>query len=76
MEPNTGASTPTLTEGQSTPSHQRRMEGKDKWWKIRVGMGIIRDIKFRAPYYVSDWTDAWNYRVVPATWVGHSLVGV
>lgn len=21
----------------------------------------------RAPFYVSDWTDAWNYRVLPAT---------
>lgn len=30
---------------------------------------MIKDIRARAPYYVSDWTDAWNYRVVPATWV-------
>lgn len=29
--------------------------------------GIAKDIKGRAPYYVSDWTDGWNYRVVPAT---------
>ncbi|KZT35614.1 anion exchanging protein [Sistotremastrum suecicum HHB10207 ss-3] len=29
--------------------------------------GIIRDLRARAPFYVSDWTDAWNYRVVPAT---------
>lgn len=21
----------------------------------------------RAPFYLSDWTDAWNYRVLPAT---------
>ena len=26
-----------------------------------------RDIAARAPYYISDWTDAWNYRVIPAT---------
>lgn len=25
------------------------------------------DIKRRLPYYWSDWTDAWDYRVVPAT---------
>jgi hypothetical protein len=25
------------------------------------------DIRKRAPFYLSDWTDAWNYRVVPAT---------
>lgn len=34
---------------------------------IRPFSGILRDIKARAPYYVSDWVDAWNYRVVPAT---------
>lgn len=31
------------------------------------GSGIYRDLKGRLPYYVSDWTDAWNYRVIPAT---------
>jgi hypothetical protein len=29
--------------------------------------GILHDIKGRLPYYVSDWTDGWNYRVIPAT---------
>ena len=29
--------------------------------------GIFRDIKARLPYYVRDWTDAYNYRVIPAT---------
>lgn len=33
----------------------------------RLGAGIIADIRARAPWYLSDWTDAWNYRVVPAT---------
>jgi hypothetical protein len=27
----------------------------------------MQDIRARAPWYISDWTDAWNYRVVPAT---------
>lgn len=31
------------------------------------GRGIIRDIKNRLPYYASDWTDAWDYRVIPST---------
>ncbi|KIP02729.1 hypothetical protein PHLGIDRAFT_283464 [Phlebiopsis gigantea 11061_1 CR5-6] len=35
-------------------------------WSIGLFRGITRDIRARAPYYVSDWTDAWNYRVVPA----------
>ncbi|GJE91934.1 anion exchanging protein [Phanerochaete sordida] len=33
---------------------------------VRIGTGIVHDIRRRAPYYVSDWTDAWNYRVIPA----------
>jgi hypothetical protein len=40
---------------------------KDAWWRIDWGRGMINDIKRRAPYYWSDWTDAWDYRVVPAT---------
>jgi len=30
---------------------------------------MYHDLAARLPYYWSDWTDAWNYRVVPATWV-------
>lgn len=29
--------------------------------------GIISDLRNRLPYYVSDWTDALNYRVIPST---------
>jgi boron transporter len=36
-------------------------------WIRRLGSGIINDIRARAPWYISDWTDAWNYRVIPAT---------
>jgi hypothetical protein len=32
-----------------------------------LGTGIIADVRARAPWYRSDWADAWNYRVVPAT---------
>lgn len=38
-----------------------------KWWKVHLFRGMVQDIKRRAPYYWSDWTDAWDYRVVPAT---------
>lgn len=38
-----------------------------KWWKIRLFQGMINDVRRRAPYYMSDWVDAWDYRVVPAT---------
>jgi hypothetical protein len=38
-----------------------------KWWRIHYFQGMINDIQRRAPYYWSDWKDAWDYRVVPAT---------
>lgn len=47
---------------------QRRARPKhDPWWKIHLFRGMVNDIRKRAPFYLSDWTDAWNYRVVPAT---------
>jgi hypothetical protein len=36
-------------------------------WKIRLFRGMVDDVRRRAPFYLSDWTDAWDYRVVPAT---------
>lgn len=38
-----------------------------KWYKVRLFRGMVDDVKRRAPFYWSDWTDAWDYRVVPAT---------
>lgn len=38
-----------------------------KWWRVRLFRGMIKDVKRRAPYYWSDWIDAWDYRIVPAT---------
>lgn len=38
-----------------------------KWWRIYWFQGMINDVKRRAPYYVSDFTDAWDYRIVPST---------
>lgn len=29
--------------------------------------GILSDLRNRGPYYWSDWTDAWDYRVIPST---------
>lgn len=42
-------------------------EEEEKWYKIQLFRGVINDLKRRAPFYLSDWTDAWDYRVVPAT---------
>lgn len=38
-----------------------------KWWQVQLFRGMINDLRRRVPYYVSDWVDAWDYRVVPAT---------
>ncbi|EFQ27983.1 hypothetical protein CGRA01v4_03355 [Colletotrichum graminicola] len=37
------------------------------WWKVKLFRGMVNDVRRRAPFYVSDWIDAWDYRVVPAT---------
>ncbi|KAL2676898.1 hypothetical protein Neosp_010665 [[Neocosmospora] mangrovei] len=41
--------------------------GQEAWWKIHLFRGMTNDIRRRLPFYVSDWVDAWDYRVVPAT---------
>ncbi|KFH47576.1 putative transporter-like protein [Hapsidospora chrysogenum ATCC 11550] len=44
------------------------MSGPDEpWWRVHLFRGMVNDLRRRAPYYVSDWVDAWDYRVVPAT---------
>ena len=40
---------------------------KEQWWRIRLFRGMINDVRRRAPFYGSDWRDAWDYRVIPAT---------
>jgi len=39
------------------------------WDKIGIHpfRGMMNDIRRRAPYYLSDWKDAWTYRVIPST---------
>jgi hypothetical protein len=51
---------------RSTTS-SRRTRSLPRWWKIHLFRGIVNDIRRRAPYYWSDWVDAWDYRVIPAT---------
>ncbi|KAF2179042.1 hypothetical protein K469DRAFT_597581 [Zopfia rhizophila CBS 207.26] len=49
----------------STRSTGSRRNGE--WWKTELFRGMINDVRRRAPFYWSDWKDAWDYRVVPAT---------
>ncbi|KAL8383103.1 hypothetical protein RB595_006726 [Gaeumannomyces hyphopodioides] len=53
-------------EQAGSDGSSRRRTG-DRWWRIRFFRGMINDVRQRLPYYASDWTDAWDYRVVPAT---------
>ncbi|OJJ39223.1 hypothetical protein ASPWEDRAFT_49262 [Aspergillus wentii DTO 134E9] len=61
-------------DGQQQPIAQQQTRAsaatstaQSKWWRVRLFRGMINDVKRRAPYYWSDWTDAWDYRVIPAT---------
>ncbi|KAG7288971.1 hypothetical protein NEMBOFW57_005331 [Staphylotrichum longicolle] len=63
--PGVGAGAETRHDG--APERTRNHNKREPWWKIHLFRGMVNDIRKRAPYYLSDWTDAWNYRVVPAT---------
>ncbi|KAF2744484.1 hypothetical protein M011DRAFT_520950 [Sporormia fimetaria CBS 119925] len=54
---------------EATGQGRRRQssQSQDAWWKTKLFSGMMNDIRRRAPYYWSDWKDAWDYRVVPAT---------
>jgi hypothetical protein len=41
---------------------------RPKWYRF-IGQGMYLDLKGRIPHFKSDWTDAWNYLVIPVTWV-------
>jgi boron transporter len=51
---------------QNTHTSSRSKRREPKWWKVRLFKGMVEDVKRRAPYYLSDWTDAWTYRSCPA----------
>lgn len=62
------------TDARASGSQRRRVSVASsfwsihpKWWRVRLFRGMVKDIKRRAPYYWSDLTDAWDYRIVPAT---------
>ena len=65
--PSSGATSVTLGTGDIRPLSAFRSSILDFILSFRPFYGIVRDIRSRAPYYWSDWKDAWNYRVVPAT---------
>ncbi|KAK3902263.1 HCO3 transporter family-domain-containing protein [Staphylotrichum tortipilum] len=56
-----------IEDDDDDDDNARGRNGDDRWWKIHLFRGMVNDVRKRAPYYWSDWADAWNYRVVPAT---------
>lgn len=66
----TGGHPDTLTPNSSSRSPSATLRTTKRrftaWLPTTFGRGMINDIRARAPYYASDWADAWNYRVIPA----------
>lgn len=58
---------PAAAPVTTTPTTTRRPRRPERWWTIHPFRGMARDVRRRLPYYWSDWRDAWDYRVVPAT---------
>ncbi|KAL1744076.1 HCO3 transporter family-domain-containing protein [Schizophyllum fasciatum] len=59
---------PIEVERSAAPSSATLHSSKGWLHRLRsLGLGIRRDIRARAPYYWSDWRDAYNYRIIPAT---------
>ncbi|UKZ83397.1 hypothetical protein TrVFT333_011205 [Trichoderma virens FT-333] len=65
QEPPVTTTTPTTRDDRASISTSKRRH--EAWWSIYPFRGMVNDVRRRAPYYVSDWLDAWDYRVVPAT---------
>src|SRR5271170_2886924 len=51
------------------PESSEQTGPKSIWDRLGVHpfRGMWNDVRRRAPYYLSDWTDAWTYRVIPST---------
>ena len=63
-----GVDTRRERDGEIGPEGERKRKAREeKWWNIRLFQGITNDLRRRAPFYWSDWREAWDYRVVPAT---------
>ena len=61
---------PRKSDGDDATTRTRTCSaptGPPRRWRIHWFRGMWRDVERRAPFYVSDWLDAWDYRVVPAT---------
>jgi len=64
---NANATEGHLNRGGADACRRSAATKKSPWWKTQLFGGMINDIRRRAPFYWSDWADAWDYRVIPAT---------
>nr|GAT43806.1 predicted protein [Mycena chlorophos] len=64
LEGDVDDSRPSTIHPRATSSPKSRIPFS---WLRSIGHGAVSDVRARAPVYLSDWLDAWNYRVVPAT---------
>jgi hypothetical protein len=58
---------PTAQDPHGEEPSKSLPDRDEAWWKIHMFRGMINDLRRRFPFYWSDWADAWDYRVVPAT---------
>ena len=59
--------TPNISYASTTIRHPSTIHSRIPSFIRKLGSGIVLDIRARIPWYLSDWRDAYNYRVVPAT---------
>ena len=63
-----GGSDPSGTiRSSGGPNVRSKLGSLNRIKSLGIGAGIWSDVRARFSYYSSDWTDAWNYRVIPAT---------
>jgi hypothetical protein len=48
-------------------TNEHKKADRLKRWPRLLFRGVLSDIEGRAPFYLSDFKDAWDYRVIPAT---------
>lgn len=68
MEPGNSSGDAALTKEKTNLSYSYdNRQGWRRWRVFHPGRGMYHDVKRRLPYYWSDITDAFTYRVVAST---------
>lgn len=60
------SSTPSDIDGEKSALDSDEDSHKSKRRFPKPGIGIWLDLKDRLPWYWQDWTDSWDYRVIPS----------